>query len=111
TVLLNHGTGCLTANSGNTRLACNHFLHSVAVTSMGSGSSLTMETTVVPAAKELIERNLSAMGGREALLARRSYHATGTFELPQQNVRGSLEIFGKPPDKFWLKVEIPNAGR
>src|SRR6266536_1085633 len=68
---------------------------------------ITSESTEIPAAKELIERNLRAMGGREALLARKSYRATGAFELPQQNVRGSLEMFGKQPDKFWLKVEIP----
>ncbi len=77
----------------------------VAVLTIGIGANpaafaeeIASESTKVPAAKELVERNLSAMGGREALLTHKSYHATGTFELPQQNVRGSLEIFGKQPD-------------
>ena len=68
-------------------------------------------STGVPAARDLVERNVLAIGGREALLDHKAYRATGAFELPQQSMRGSLELLARQPNKFWLKVEIPRAGR
>src|SRR6266567_3559211 len=64
-----------------------------------------------PLPQAIVARHIEAIGGHAALLKHHSYHLSGGFELPAQKVSGSLEIFGKAPRKFWLKVEIPGAGK
>src|SRR6185369_5262694 len=72
------------------------------------GATAPLQTTD---ANGVFARHIEAVGGREAILKHASYYLRGTFELPGQNVIGSLEVFGKDPRKFWLKIEIPNSGK
>src|SRR5437773_10981796 len=68
-------------------------------------------SVLLPSPQTTVTRHVETAGGRAALLEHQSYHWTGGFELPAQKVSVSLEIFGKAPHKFWLKVEIPGAGK
>jgi len=86
----------------------------VAVLMLGlraAAADTTDASALLPSPQTIAARHVEAIGGRAALLKYRSYHWTGGFELPAQKVIGSLEIFGKAPHKFWLKVEIPGAGK
>ena len=86
----------------------------VAVLMLGlraAAADTTDASALLPSPQTIVARHVEAVGGRAALLKHQSYHWTGGFELPAQKVSGSLEIFGKAPHKFWLKVEIPGAGK
>ena len=58
-------------------------------------------------AKAIIAKYVEAIGGRDAILKHRSCHWSGKFELPAQQVSGSLDVFGAQPHKQLLKVNIP----
>ena len=60
-----------------------------------------------PSAKAIIAKYVEAIGGRDAILKHRSCHWSGKFELPAQQVSGSLDVFGAQPHKQLLKVNIP----
>ena len=62
-----------------------------------------------PSAKRVVARHVRAVGGSTAR-QQRSYHYAGTVEVPGK-AKGTLEIFGRQPHKFWLKVAIPGGGR
>src|SRR5437764_5791634 len=86
----------------------------VAVFTLGlraAAADTTDASALSPSPQTIVARHVEAIGGRAALLKHRSYHWTGGFELPARKMSGSLEIFGKAPHKFWLKVEIPGAGK
>ena len=64
----------------------------------------------LPAAKSLIDRHLSAAGGRKALLAHSSSHTTGTMSMPANGMSGQLEVFAAKPNKMLVKVKIEGIG-
>jgi hypothetical protein len=70
------------------------------------------ETAVaLPDAREIINRHVKAIGGREALLAHKSMHAIGTLSVPASGMGGPVEIFGAAnPDRVVVKTSIPGIG-
>lgn len=64
----------------------------------------------LPAAREIIDRYVAAIGGAEAIAAISSWSATGTFELPGQGITGSLEVYSARPAKSLVKVTIAGLG-
>src|SRR5687768_8055074 len=68
-------------------------------------------TSALPDAREIINRHIKAIGGREAILAHKSMHATGTLSIPAQSISGPMEIFGAAnPDRVVIKFAIPGIG-
>jgi hypothetical protein len=68
-------------------------------------------TSALPDAREIINRHIKAIGGREAILAHKSMHATGTLSIPAQSISGPMEIFGAAnPDRVVIKFSIPGIG-
>src|SRR3954471_17045862 len=65
----------------------------------------------LPAAREIIDRHIKAIGGREAGLAHKSMHATGTLSVPASGLNGPVEIFGAAnPDRVILKSTVAGIG-
>ena len=64
-----------------------------------------------PSAKAIIAKYVEAIGGRDAILKHGSCHWSGKFDLPAQQVSGSLDVFGAQPHKQLMKVNIPGAGK
>jgi hypothetical protein len=65
----------------------------------------------LPDAREIINRHIKAIGGREAILAHKSMHATGTLEIPASGISGPMEIFGAAnPDRVLVKTSVPGIG-
>lgn len=67
-------------------------------------------SAALPAAKEIMDRHIKAIGGREALLARSSSRATGRIEMPASGVSGTFEMFAAKPDKTLIKISLPGVG-
>ena len=52
----------------------------------------------MPPARQLIDRHIKEIGGREAIMAQVSSHVTGTVTMPAAGLTGTLEGFhAKPP--------------
>ena len=66
----------------------------------------------LPPAREIIDRHVKAIGGREAVLAHVSTHATGTFAVAASGMAGTVEIYGaSKPDRTLLRITIPGLGQ
>jgi hypothetical protein len=65
----------------------------------------------LPAARDLINRHIKAIGGREAILAHKSMHATGTLSVPSSGMTGPMEVFGASnPDRVLVKTTVVGIG-
>lgn len=64
----------------------------------------------LPAAKEIIDRHIKAIGGREAVLSHNSSRATGTFGVPAAGINGTVEVFAAKPNRMLMRITIPGLG-
>jgi hypothetical protein len=65
----------------------------------------------LPAAREILDRHVKAIGGREAVMSHKSAHATGTFSVPSSGMVGTIETFGATnPDRILVRINIPGLG-
>ena len=63
----------------------------------------------LPAARTIIDRHIKEVGGREAILAQASTHATGTVSVPSAGLSGTLEAFHAKPNKFLQRMTLPGS--
>lgn len=71
----------------------------------------TETASELPDAREIINRHIKAIGGREAILAHKSMHATGTLSVPASGISGPMEIFGAAnPDRVVVKTTVTGIG-
>jgi hypothetical protein len=66
--------------------------------------------TALPSARSIIDRHVKAIGGRAAVLAHTSSHASGTFSMPAQNITGAVDVYGAKPDKSLVKINLGGIG-
>jgi hypothetical protein len=64
----------------------------------------------LPDARTIIDRHVKAIGGRDAVLAHKSMHGTGTLSVPAQGMNGTIEVFGAVPNLQVVKVTIGGQG-
>jgi hypothetical protein len=65
----------------------------------------------LPDARDIINRHIAAIGGREALLSHKSMHATGTLSVPASGLTGPIEIFGATsPTRLAVKSSVAGIG-
>lgn len=57
-------------------------------------------------ADQILEKMIAAQGGRKALEAVKDATYTGTMEMPQMGISGSLTMYQKEPDKSRMDIEI-----
>jgi outer membrane lipoprotein-sorting protein len=68
--------------------------------------SLTASTGFSQTAKEILDKMIEATGGRKAIESVDDSTVTGTIELVQQGLSGSLTLYKKEPNKMRIDVEI-----
>ena len=65
----------------------------------------------LPDARALIQKYVTAIGGRDAVRSHKSEHATGTVAFAGSGISGTVEIFGATnPDRTLEKVSISGVG-
>jgi hypothetical protein len=64
----------------------------------------------LPSARQVIDRHIAAIGGRTAILARTSSHASGSVSVPSAGMTGSIDVFAAKPDKSLLRMTIGGIG-
>ena len=64
----------------------------------------------LPAAKEIVDKYVKAIGGRDALLKHKSRYQTGTIELSPMGVKGTVESFSRSDNRALTKVSLDGIG-
>jgi hypothetical protein len=71
----------------------------------------TQSTSELPDAREIINRHIKAVGGREAILAHKSMHAVGKISIPAQSLEGPVEVFhAANPNRMHMKFSVSGIG-
>ena len=73
-------------------------------------ASAPASSAQLPAARQVIDRYIKAIGGREAMMKHQSRHVKSTLEIPAAGVRAEVESFQARPDKQLEKTNIPGMG-
>jgi hypothetical protein len=82
----------------------------VAIAPLAARAPLGQAAAGLPSARSIIDRHIKEIGGREAVLAQTSTHATGTVSLPAAGLSGRLEAFHAKPNKFLQRMTLPGIG-
>ena len=64
----------------------------------------------LPSARSIIDRHIAAIGGRPAILARTSLHATGTVAISSAGMTGTVDLFAAKPDRTLLRISLGGIG-
>jgi hypothetical protein len=64
----------------------------------------------LPDARTIVDRHIKAIGGRQAVLAHTSMHATGTLSMPANGISGPVEIYGAAPNRALVKTSVSGIG-
>src|SRR4051812_10833163 len=67
-------------------------------------------SAALPSARSIIDRYVEAIGGRKAVLAHSSTHASGTMSMPSSGVSGSVEVYAARPNKSFIKLTLGGIG-
>ena len=70
----------------------------------------TRPDPALPSARSIIDRHIAAIGGRAALLARTSTHATGTVAISSAGMTGTVDVFAAKPDRMLLRITLGAIG-
>ena len=70
----------------------------------GEGSS------ALPNARDIINKHIKAIGGRDAILAHKSMHGTGSVSVAASGMNGTIEVFGAAPNLQVIKISMGGIG-
>lgn len=71
-------------------------------------SSLSAEP--LPEARDLLERHIEAIGGREAILAQAESTMTGTFGMPAVGMEGEMIVASRKSGARATRISLPGIG-
>ena len=67
--------------------------------------------SALPTPRAIIDRHIAAIGGRAAIVARKSTHATGTVSIPSAGMTGNVDVYAAKPDKSLLRITLGGIGQ
>jgi len=69
-------------------------------------ASTSAQTPATPTVDQVLDKHLTAIGGRAALERVTSMTARGTLTVPDAGLTGTIEMYGKAPDKVASFVDF-----
>jgi hypothetical protein len=69
------------------------------------------QSTGLPTVDQVLEKYITAAGGREAMEKVTSRVSTGTFEIPDMGLTGPVTISEKAPNKSLTVIELGGMGQ
>ncbi len=76
-----------------------------------SAASQAPQTSALPTVDQILDKYVTAVGGRAAIEKITSFRAKGTIQVPSVGISGTIELFQKAPDKAATIVELSGIGR
>lgn len=74
-------------------------------------ASAAKAETSLPAGREIVDRFVKAIGGRDAVMSHKSMHVTGKYEVPGSGLLGEMEVISAAnPNRTVQRVTIPGVG-
>lgn len=67
-------------------------------------------TVKLPTVKEVLDKYVTALGGRAAYVKAKTRSAKGTVELVPMNVKGTIESYAAAPGKYYMKLTLNGIG-
>jgi len=64
----------------------------------------------LPNGRQVVDRFIEAIGGKDAILAQGAQHAKGRVEVPAQGIVGDLDVYSAPPNKNYTYVSFSGIG-
>jgi zinc protease len=64
----------------------------------------------LPSPRSIVDKYVQAIGGRKAIMAHSSSHATGTMTVAGAGITGTIDIYNAKPNKSLSKVTISGIG-
>jgi zinc protease len=64
----------------------------------------------LPPAKDIIDKYVKAIGGKEAIQKHKSRVQTGTMELSPMGVKGTIESYARSDERSFVKVSLAGIG-
>jgi hypothetical protein len=80
------------------------------VAAFGFDRPLLGQSADLPSAKDVIAKQVTALGGAEAFGAIKSIRQRGRFEMAAQGIGGDVELLSARPAKTRQHIEIPGIG-
>ena len=74
------------------------------------GSQAAAGEGPLPDARDVISRHVAAIGGADVVARYSSRYSKGTFELRQQGITGTMEVFAARPAKQLARIDMPGFG-
>jgi len=65
----------------------------------------------LPAARQIVDKFVAAIGGEAAFKAVTSMRARGELRIAAQGIRGDLEVYSARPAKALYRVTVPGVGK
>lgn len=78
--------------------------------SMNPALAETANDQELPDGRALIERNIEAIGGREAIMAQSEGVIEGEFAMPAAGITGPLVVASRSPSERIIMIELPGIG-
>lgn len=66
--------------------------------------------TKLPTGREVADRYVKAIGGREQFMKHSSMHFAGSFDLPAAGITAPLDVYSAKPNRTVVKITIPGMG-
>lgn len=64
----------------------------------------------LPVGRDVIDRYVEVIGGKEAILGQGAQHATARVEVPAQGIGGDMDIYVAPPNMLYTSIEFAGIG-
>lgn len=76
----------------------------------GAPSAQAAPSAALPSARTIIDRYVEAIGGRKAVLAHSSTHASGTMSMASSGVSGVVDVYSAKPNRSFIKLTLGGIG-
>jgi hypothetical protein len=76
----------------------------------GAPSAQAAPAAALPPARTIIDRYVEAIGGRKAVLAHNSTHASGSMSMESSGVSGVVDVYSAKPNKSLIKLTLGGIG-
>jgi hypothetical protein len=95
---------------GQTMKRLTTILFSLVLAASALAQATKPDSAALPSVDQVLEKNIKAQGGKDAITKITSRHQKGTFEFAAAGAGGSAEFLAKAPNKSTFTIDIAGYG-
>jgi hypothetical protein len=82
----------------------------LAALAVAAAPSVGQAQGALPDGRSVIERFITAIGGRDAIMRQTARHVVGKIEMPAQGLSGDIDLWAEAPNKMAMTVTLAGIG-